>query len=116
MRYTNKTNCLLTGFLLIFLAALTCAQQTTGNVRGIVSDPTNAVVPNAKITLREQKTNSSFTTQSNGAGEYEFKNIPSGEYQLTVEANGFKTLTLNEVRVQLNLTTDVPANLTVGVP
>lgn len=115
MRDSNKTNGLLTGVLLLFLSALTFAQQTTGNVRGIVSDPTNAVVPNAKITLRDQKTNSSFTTQSNGAGEYEFKNIPSGEYQLTVEANGFKTLTLNEVRVQLNLTTDVPANLTVGV-
>src|SRR5205807_7735528 len=39
---------------------------------------------------------------------------PAADYSITVETPGFKTLTLNEVRVQLNQTTDVPAQLTLG--
>jgi Carboxypeptidase regulatory-like domain len=91
------------------------AQQTTGNVRGVVKDPTGAVVPNAKVTILDQKTNTSQNTTGTNSGEYEFKNLPVGDYQVTVEASGFKTLTLNEVRVQLNQTTDVTANLEVGI-
>ena len=100
--------------LLVALTFTAAAQQTTGNVRGVVKDPTGAVVPGAKVTLRDAKTNTAITTQSNGAGEYEFKTVPVGDYQIAVEAAGFKTLTLNEVRVQLNQTTDVAAALTVG--
>lgn len=91
------------------------AQQTTGNVRGLVKDPNGAVVAGAKVTILDKKTNSTTTTQSTDSGEYEFKNLPVGDYQITVEAAGFKNLTLNDVRVQLNQTTDVTANLTIGV-
>lgn len=102
---------------ILFLALLTpaFAQQTTGNVRGIVKDPSGAVIPNAKVTILDNKTNTSQATQSTGDGEYEFKNLPVGDYQITVEAGGFKNLTLNQVRVQLNQTTDVTATLTIGV-
>ncbi len=110
--------------LIATLAALLCsliitatvlAQQTTGNVRGIVKDPAGAVVSGAKVSLLEKATNTTLTALSNSSGVYEFKNIPVGDYRLTVEANGFKTLTRDEVRVQLNSTTDVAANLTIGV-
>ncbi|MFN7930171.1 MAG: hypothetical protein U0Y68_20060 [Blastocatellia bacterium] len=40
---------------LFCLPGVALAQQTTGNVRGIVSDPTKAVVPNAKVTLLDKK-------------------------------------------------------------
>src|SRR5437763_3872233 len=89
------------------------AQVTTGNVRGIVTDPTGATVPNAKVTITQKSTNASTTAQTTSAGEFEFKNLlPSADYSITVEAQGFKTLTLNDVNVQLNQTTDVPAQLT----
>ncbi|MFN7929832.1 MAG: carboxypeptidase regulatory-like domain-containing protein [Blastocatellia bacterium] len=103
--------------LAMLLALLTpvLAQQTTGNIRGTVKDPSGAVVPNAKVTLRDPQTNTSQNTVSTGAGEFEFKNLPVGDYQMTVEAGGFKTLTLSDVRVQLNQTTDVTASLTIGV-
>lgn len=103
---------------LVASIALTCtafAQQTTGNVRGIIKDPAGAVIANAKVTILDAKTNTSATTQSTGDGEYEFKNLLVGDYRLKVEASGFKTLNLNDVRVQLNQTTDVPVNLEIGV-
>src|SRR5205809_455145 len=91
------------------LSATAFAQQTTGNVRGLVKDPNGAVVSGAKVTITDPKTNTSTTTQTTGSGEYEFKNLPVGDYQITVDAAGFKKLTLNDVRVQLNQTTDVAA-------
>lgn len=100
---------------LTLLSGSAFAQQTTGNVRGLVKDPTGAVVPNTKVVILDSKTNNTLTTQSTGSGEYEFKNLPVGEYQLTIEAAGFKKLTLSDVRVQLNQTTDVPATLEVGL-
>src|SRR5690242_4824846 len=96
-------------------SATAFAQQTTGNVRGLVKDPNGAVVSGAKVTILDPKTNTATTTQTTGAGEFEFNNLPVGDYQVTVEAAGFKNLTLNDVRVQLNQTTDVPVGLTIGV-
>jgi len=110
-----------TGFFAVILTALTFlsgaafAQQTTGNVRGLIKDPTGAVVASAKVTILDKKTNNALTTQSTGSGEYEFKNLPVGDYQITVETEGFKKITLTDVRVQLNQTTDVGVNLEVGV-
>ena len=44
-------------FMILLLLLLTplFAQQTTGNVRGVVKDPTGVVVPNAKVTILDQK-------------------------------------------------------------
>src|SRR5215470_6152075 len=110
-----------TGLFIAILMTLTLlsvaafAQQTTGNVRGLIKDPSGAVVPSAQVTILDKKTNNALTTQSTGSGEYEFKNLLVGEYQITVEAQGFKKITLTDVRVQLNQTTDVAVNLEVGV-
>ncbi|HEX8178315.1 MAG TPA: carboxypeptidase regulatory-like domain-containing protein [Pyrinomonadaceae bacterium] len=104
------------GAALLVLACVFAAQAqvTTGNVRGIVTDPNGAVVPNAKVTITDTKTNNSQTTQSSSEGEYEFKNLLAGDYTITVEAANFKPLTLTDVHVSLNQTTDVPTTLTVG--
>src|SRR5437763_7990228 len=100
--------------------ALACAlaahaQVTSGNVRGIVTDPNGAVVPNAKVTITQKSTNISQTTQTTDTGDYEIRGlIPADDYAIKIEAASFKTLTLNDVRVQLNQTTDVPAKLEIG--
>src|SRR5437868_3890422 len=91
------------------------AQTTTGNVRGTVTDPNGAVVPNAKVTLTQKSTNFTQTAQTSSDGTFEFNNLqPATDYVISVEAANFKTLTLNDVRVSLNQTTDVPAQLTIG--
>ncbi len=101
--------------LLCALLGTALAQQTTGNVRGIVKDPTGAIVPGAKITITDRKTSATVTTESSGDGEFRFNNLLAGDYQLTVEAASFKKLSLNDVRVILNQTTDVPVTLQVGI-
>ena len=90
-------------------------QVTTGSVRGVVTDPNGAVVPNAKVTITKKSNNNSTTTQTSDAGQFEFNNLLVGDdYSLTVEASNFKTLALTDVKVQLNQVTDLPAQLTLG--
>ncbi len=104
--------------LLLLLTSLlgpVLAQQTTGNVRGIVKDPTGAIVPNAKISITDRKTGNTVSAESTGDGEFRFNNLLAGDYQITVEAANFKKLTLSDVRVLLNQTTDVPVTLQVGI-
>src|SRR5581483_4494266 len=101
--------------LVLFLVTPVLAQQTTGNIRGIVKDPSGAVVPGAKVTVTDKNTNNSSTTQTTSEGEFRFNNLLVGEYQLKIEAPSFKTLTLSDVRVVLNQTNDVPVQLTVGI-
>jgi hypothetical protein len=95
-------------------ALLTQAQVTTGTARGLVKDQQGAVVPGAKITLTDKKNGSTRSTQSAGGGEFEFINLLPGDYTMTVEATNFKTLTVNEVKVDVGKNTDVPVELAVG--
>ncbi|HEX8499019.1 MAG TPA: carboxypeptidase regulatory-like domain-containing protein [Pyrinomonadaceae bacterium] len=101
--------------LVTCLAAQAAAQQTTGNVRGVVADPAGAAVPNARVTITSKQTNQSQSAQTNDSGEYQFNNLLTGYYSVTVEGQSFKTTTLNDVRVQLNQTTDLPVQLQVGL-
>jgi len=96
------------------VCTLGLAQQTTGRIRGVVKDPNGAVVAGATVVLVNTATNVSQTVQSSSEGEYQFNDLLVGTYKITVTATGFKTLTLNDVRVVLNNTTDVPTALVVG--
>ena len=99
--------------LACFLSAY--AQVTTGSVRGFVTDPNGAAVTNAKVTITKNSTKASVTTQTAGSGQFEFNNLLLGEdYEVTIEAPNFKTLTLSDVKVQLNQITDLSAQLTIG--
>lgn len=104
----------------VFLVAIACctsahAQQTTGIVRGIVRDQTGAVVSGAQVTLVSPTTNFTSTTQTTDDGEFQFSDLLPGDYRITINATGFSTLNLNDVRVELNQITDLPAQLQVGV-
>ena len=91
-------------------------QVTTGSIRGVVTDPNGAVVPNAKVTITKRSNNNSLTTQTSGTGQFEFNNLLVGaDYTVTVEASNFKALTLTDVKVQLNQITDLAAQLSLGV-
>ena len=59
------------GLGIVVLACLVSiqAQVTTGKVRGIVQDPTGAVIAGAKVTITNKNTNVSATSQSSGQGD-----------------------------------------------
>jgi hypothetical protein len=69
------------------------AQVTTATLSGTVVDPTEAVVPKAKIVLTSRSTGVTRTVVSNGEGVFSFSAVPSGDFNLTVTSKGFETYT-----------------------
>src|SRR5207245_3862319 len=78
--------CLSRLLIAALLAAPGFSQSGNGSVRGTVSDPTDAVVPGAKVRLTNIATNVVAETTSNGAGFYVFPVVVPGSYTLTVES------------------------------
>ncbi|MFQ3640763.1 MAG: carboxypeptidase-like regulatory domain-containing protein, partial [Chloracidobacterium sp.] len=64
--------------------------QTTGTLRGVVTDPNGAVLAGAQVTLTLEGTQNTRVGASDEDGTFEFPALPIGTYRLTVEAYGFK--------------------------
>ena len=56
------------------------AQAYFGTVSGVLSDPSGAVIPNAKVILIDEQKGFVFTAKSNDEGRYLFASIPPGVY------------------------------------
>jgi hypothetical protein len=76
---------------LILLAATCFGQQLTGTLSGTVADAVGAVVPNAKVTMKNAASGDVRTTLSNGSGYFTITAVQPGSYSVTIEAPGFKT-------------------------
>lgn len=85
------------------------AQGTASRVTGVVTDQAGAVVPDATVTLTNEGTKISFTTQTTSAGQYVFDSVQVGVYTLAVEKQGFKKFVspANQVNVNQPATIDV---------
>ena len=104
--------------------------QFNASLRGVVTDPTGAVIPGATVTLLNVGTNISVETVSDDVGIYTFNGLGPAHYKLTVSRNGFKTKVLEDVRIipeqanTLNLEMEVGGTeetvtvsaLTMGLP
>jgi hypothetical protein len=64
--------------------------QDTGTLDGIVSDPTNAVIQNSSVELKDVHSNAVRSTKSNSSGVFSFSGVPTGDYQLLIQAKGFR--------------------------
>jgi hypothetical protein len=70
-------------------STLVSAQTATTSLRGVVKDPSGALVPGAKITLVDKENGKTLKTMSSGTGLYQFPQIPPSRYVITVSASGF---------------------------
>jgi hypothetical protein len=100
--------------VIAFLVSPLVAQQEQGSIRGLVTDQTGAVVPNAAMTLRNQGTSQIRTTTSSSDGTYVFTPLPIGTYQVTAEANGFKTEVRSDLELHVQEKLDVDFRLEIG--
>ena len=99
----------LSAALLLFAAAGAFAQGTASRVTGVVTDAAGAVVPAATVTLTNEATKVSFTTETTSTGQYVFDSVQVGTYTVEVEKQGFRKFasTGNQVRVNQPATVDV---------
>src|SRR5215831_1541697 len=75
---------------ILLFNAFSLAQGTTSRVTGIVTDNTGAAVAGATVTLTNEGSNATATTQTSDSGVYVFDLIQPGKYSITVEKQGFK--------------------------
>jgi hypothetical protein len=89
-------------------------QKVTGTIRGIVTDPTGAVVPNAQVTAKNVSTGEERNATSNSAGEYSFPELTPGTYDVSVTGANFKEFVAKGVQLNVSSTSTVNASLQMG--
>ena len=88
--------------IVVLLLAAGSALALSGNagaIRGTVTDPTGAVIPDATVHLTNEVSGLDRTETSDALGQFVFSNVPFNPYKVTVSANGFASLSQNlEIR------------------
>ncbi|HUK25252.1 MAG TPA: carboxypeptidase-like regulatory domain-containing protein [Terriglobales bacterium] len=98
----------------VLLAGSAWAQGLFATLTGVVSDPSGAVVANAKVTLRDVQSGSERETVTNSDGYYTFASVPVGAYSLQVELAGFKSYKEDGLRLGGGERRNVNVTLNVG--
>jgi len=89
-------------------------QGTSATLTGVVSDPSGAVVANAKVALKDALSGSLRDTVTNGDGYFTFASVPVGTYNLSVEATGFQTYKADNIALGGSEKRNLNISLTVG--
>ena len=100
--------------LFLCAASVALGQAGRGSVSGLVTDPNGALVPGAKVILRNPATGTTQHTVTSGSGLYTFVSLNPGVYQVTATQTGFKTVTLEKITVSVDQVTQVNITLQVG--
>ena len=115
MKYKNTRRFLMLAIALFGLPLLTLAQSlgTAGTITGTVTDPNNAVVSGATVTISNTVTGFTRTTTTDAGGNFRFTDVPFNNFTIRTEANGFRT-GAQGITVRTSVPINVPVSLTLG--
>src|SRR5690242_19806065 len=98
-------------FATLLIFSQTGPPQARSGINGTVTDTTGAVVPNAKVTVTNNATNVSRTTNTSSAGSYDITDLIPGVYTVKVEMPGFQASIHNNVGIEVAKSSTVNATL-----
>jgi hypothetical protein len=105
--------------IVLFLLGVCCFQITAscqsndlGQIRGTVSDSSDALVPGARVTLTDTGTNISQKATTNSRGLYVFTALPASNYRMLIEAPGFGPVEKSGISLTVNQQTTLNVTLT----
>jgi len=81
----------------LLFAASGWGQTGASTIRGTVKDPSGALVSGATVTLTNLETNAARTVATT-SGSFPFEVLPVGDYEVRVEAKGFRKLVVRPVQ------------------
>lgn len=97
---------------LLLSCAAVHAQARIGTIQGTVKDPNGAVVPNAKVTVKQSVTGYTQSAQTDTDGSFKLVNVPFNTYTVRAEAAGFQAA---EQPVDLESNIPLSVDLTLNV-
>jgi len=114
-----KTVKLVGFFLLLFVLFLfgagnAFAQEVSGAITGSVTDPAGAPIAGASVAAKDVARGVVFTGETNGDGVYYLVRVPTGRYEVRVEAKGFQTSLRPAFELVLNQVARVDVQMVVG--
>ncbi len=94
-----------------FLAGSAIAQVTTGQILGVVLDPSGAMVSEAAVAVRNLETNETRKALSDEQGLFLLPQLPVGSYEVTIEKTGFAPYAQGPIVLRLNQDADLRVRL-----
>jgi hypothetical protein len=114
MRVRNFVCVVLTTFTTLCMTFTATAQQITGNIHGIIVDPSGAVVDSATVTAKQIETGLTRTVIADHSGNYLLVELPVGHYLLEVTAKGFQKYRQEGITLDVNESATVLVRLQLG--
>jgi hypothetical protein len=115
-----RVRLLILSLFTLFLPHLTLAQATSGSIRGTVTDPGGAVLSKATVAVKNVATGFERRLTTGDEGTYVADNLPPGEYEVQIDAQGFQkqlkratVLTGNSVEANFSMTLGTSAETVV---
>ena len=108
----RRTLCLV--FILMLVLEVRAQQPATANLNGLVADPQGAVITDANVLVMQKATRMRRETTSNKDGFFALTNLPPGEYEVKVSADGFATKNYPAVTLQVGQSVTLDVVLEVG--
>src|SRR6058998_320369 len=109
-----RNRCLWSLLCILVLSVSPAPAQTDGSISGVIRDASGAVIPGAMVTVTNPATNQVRSAISNEAGVYNFPVLQPGKYNIKVELPGFRTITQNDVELQVQFAARIDFTLQVG--
>src|SRR5580692_11617209 len=112
-----RTRQVFTGILLLSLSLSSNwlrADELGARIRGTVTDPSGAGVPDAQVTATNNATHVAVTVPTANDGAFQFLTLPVGDYNVVVAKPGFRNFTARDVKITLNQVYDLPISMELG--
>src|SRR5215472_2762528 len=94
--------------------AVAAHAQATASLRGTITDPSGAVIPEVGVTIRSADTGALRQGVTDTQGEYSFLQVAPGHYKLTAEKVGFATMSKNEIELLVNTPATLDLTMSLG--
>jgi hypothetical protein len=90
------------------------AQISQASLNGTIRDNSGSIAPNATVTLTNKGTGTTRTAATDSTGAYLFPDVEPAEYSMTVNLQGFKTLSITSLTLHTGEHATVDGTLELG--
>src|SRR5436190_5613898 len=95
-------------------ATASIAQETRGTILGKVTDPSGAIIPGATVEVLNKAMGTKTQLKTNDVGFYQASFLIPGQYQVVVDAPGFKKTVRDNVEVRVGDRLEIDVALAIG--